>query len=266
LESLDFDSLDGGDGFDVLRLREVGEILLSRYQESISGIEEIELTVDGQRVTVSESLIKALMGDLPLRLRSLSSEQLAFSGQWESGGSMLDGNDVVQVLRSNGSTLYVINENPWQNVLNRFDVDGSGGVSALDALVGINNLERFSADSLLSSDQLPTSFFDVNGDSRLTAIDVLQIINQMTRESAESELLAAPSESDHDDVTDAALDQYGEAEVEDINAGDSLVASFDQVSQSSPSPWGDYQDADESDSEGDELESTLDLLLTDLGR
>ncbi len=199
-------------------------------------------------------------------VRHQSGEQLGWSGQWEVSDLMRDGNDIVQVLRSNASTLYLINQNPWQNVLNRFDVDGNGSVSALDALVGINSLDRFAGDSLLASDHLAKSFFDVNGDSRLTAIDVLQIINQLTRETGEAEQVALPSESDHDDVTDAALDQYGEVEVEDINAGDSLVASFDHVSQASPSPWADYQDANESDSEGEELESTLDLLLTDLGR
>lgn len=56
------------------------------------------------------------------------------------------------------------------------DVNGDGGVTALDALIVINHLaETFNVSEVLSTE----SKYDVNSDNRITAIDALLVINQL---------------------------------------------------------------------------------------
>lgn len=74
-----------------------------------------------------------------------------------------------------------------QNSSNRFDVNGDGRVTAVDALIGINylNSTNVAGERIGSSEQasLGMYFYDVNGDGRTTALDSLQIINALGIES-----------------------------------------------------------------------------------
>jgi hypothetical protein len=55
----------------------------------------------------------------------------------------------------------------WQNLANRFDVNGDGTIAPLDALVIINELNRSGVRSLGGSDPTPP-YLDVNGDYQIT--------------------------------------------------------------------------------------------------
>lgn len=70
----------------------------------------------------------------------------------------------------------------WQNAVNRLDVNLSGIVEPLDALVVINDINRNGTRSLASK---PADYqgplMDVNGDGSIGPIDVLIVINSMNR-------------------------------------------------------------------------------------
>ena len=81
-----------------------------------------------------------------------------------------------------------LGNNPWQNPVNRFDVDHLGTVTALDALLIINELKARKVSEPLTGrlvnvppDGFAPPFYDVNGDGNATALDALQIINQLSR-------------------------------------------------------------------------------------
>jgi hypothetical protein len=87
---------------------------------------------------------------------------------------------------------------PWQNFLRPSDINNDGAVTALDALVIINELARnlyidATTRGLLDPLQVtawPGIYFDQNGDDRATALDALRVINRLgvlTASSAESE-------------------------------------------------------------------------------
>jgi membrane-associated phospholipid phosphatase len=70
----------------------------------------------------------------------------------------------------------------WHNAELPRDVDGSQSVSATDALVIINWLNRSGSMPLRSSDyQFDTPCLDVNNDGFLSAIDALSVINAINR-------------------------------------------------------------------------------------
>jgi hypothetical protein len=86
----------------------------------------------------------------------------------------------------------------WQNVDNPRDVDGSGEVTPLDALLVINDLNRSGARQLAGAPGDAEPLCDVDGDGWLTPQDALQIINALaTREPLTIAAYAAP-ESDPD--------------------------------------------------------------------
>ena len=85
------------------------------------------------------------------------------------------------------------NTSPWQNSLNRFDVNRSGEVSPLDALLVINELNARGSRSLVGSNLSTPPFVDVNGDSSVSPIDVLLVINFLNaRANGEGEFQGAP--------------------------------------------------------------------------
>jgi len=74
----------------------------------------------------------------------------------------------------------------YHNALNPADVNHSGTVSPIDALIDINRLNGYGFE--LPPDPIapdtPEYYYDVNGDGSLTASDILIIINELNRQSA----------------------------------------------------------------------------------
>ncbi|MDA8744744.1 dockerin type I domain-containing protein [Rubripirellula amarantea] len=77
----------------------------------------------------------------------------------------------------------------WTNPTNRFDVNANGSVTALDALVIINQIGIPTVHNpetgvlfAIAGQVGPPPFYDVSGDGRISALDALQIINELARE------------------------------------------------------------------------------------
>ncbi len=69
---------------------------------------------------------------------------------------------------------------PWQSPRNPLDVNDSGQVTAIDALLVINGLNsRMVLTPELPDPFIPVAYVDVNGDGFLTPIDALLVINEL---------------------------------------------------------------------------------------
>jgi hypothetical protein len=73
-----------------------------------------------------------------------------------------------------------LSTNPWQNAIDRFDVDRSQNVNPLDVLALVDAINSRGAGKLpqpraATSLQLPD--YDVDGDGELTPLDILQLVN-----------------------------------------------------------------------------------------
>lgn len=98
--------------------------------------------------------------------------------------------------------------NPWRNPLNGLDVDQSGFVVPLDALLLINDLNRNGARRLPNPPVppfVPPPFLDTNGDGFATALDVLAVINRLNLASPEGESdLGSHSEGEGESSADTS--------------------------------------------------------------
>jgi hypothetical protein len=70
------------------------------------------------------------------------------------------------------------NDNPWHHSGKSLDVNGDGRLSAIDALLIINELNSNRSGSLANRPlEFPPIFFDVSNDGNLTSFDALLVIN-----------------------------------------------------------------------------------------
>lgn len=78
------------------------------------------------------------------------------------------------------------NDQPlWQNPLDKWDCDNNTVFNAMDALVIINNLNRFGSRFLRPGvDVASPPYVDSNGDGIVNAIDALMVINELNRRFA----------------------------------------------------------------------------------
>lgn len=87
-------------------------------------------------------------------------------------------------LASNEATVTVrVRNSRWQNPSVNLDVNNSGSISAIDALLVINYLNSGQPTFLPDSTFVAPPFIDVNGDERVTAFDALLVINELNRRS-----------------------------------------------------------------------------------
>lgn len=150
------------------------------------------------------------------------------------------------------------------NPLDRFDVNGDGFRTAIDALLLINELNRRTDPSAVGEQGPPIGFWDVNGDKKFSPLDVLHVINVLNGDTFTSQaaapsvlLRATTSGSPLTNPTDHSL------RVADGHDGDlALPASHDEASQGQApgaSQASPQQQADGLAPDGD----LLDLLAED---
>jgi hypothetical protein len=81
----------------------------------------------------------------------------------------------------------------WQNQVNYFDVDRSGGVNARDVVVEVNKLLLSPNQQLLGAPGAGEPLYDVNGDLKITAQDVVQVVSNLLNVSSNASRLARPA-------------------------------------------------------------------------
>ncbi len=103
---------------------------------------------------------------------------------WTVGPTQNTNGKLYQIATNGAATLRIAGAG-WTNFINRFDPNRVGGVTAVDALVIINELNAPKYSTGLTSTlkdpntvvDFPNVFYDVNGDGRVSAVDALQVIN-----------------------------------------------------------------------------------------
>ncbi|MCL4201298.1 MAG: pre-peptidase C-terminal domain-containing protein [Pirellulaceae bacterium] len=197
-----------------------GERIISGFQLTPSIVTNGRFTfrtIDGTLGSVPPG---AVAGDTYARFR------LSTTGSSSPMGEVSDGE--VEDYR------VTIVSNPWQNPVNRFDVDNSGAASPVDVLLVINYLNGPNPTNPLPIPRpADRPFLDVNGDGAATASDVLQVINHLNQLnnqlSAEGE--ASPRGNHLDDVLagdEGWMDMLSDVDraLQAADARDSIFASL----------------------------------------
>lgn len=131
----------------------------------------------------------------------------------------------MHLMQRDAATLHLVNDLPHQNPYNRYDVDFSGDVSSLDALLGINFLGQVGSDDSLPdpvAGQTFAYYYDATGDRKASSLDSLQIINDLSQlAEAEAEQIPAPAalvapRSSGREARDTVFDQRAEFTVKTI--------------------------------------------------
>ncbi|MEZ6089918.1 MAG: GEVED domain-containing protein [Pirellulaceae bacterium] len=184
--------LDGGDR--VLDLTNIDD-------NAIRGIEIIDVRGSGSNQLTfrsadlaslqasAESLV--VLADPDDHLDS-GAERFAFDGS-----QVVDGQLQITA-KHNGVELHVRGAG-WTNPFNRLDVNGSGFVSPLDALLILNALGsgQYIVDDQVtlrppeSVEPFPLKFYDVLGDGNILPLGALRILNHLQREAIDAEAPAA---------------------------------------------------------------------------
>ena len=111
---------------------------------------------------------------------------------WRMGSTaIVDGRFVRSITNVAGGAETIDTELPyaWHNLVKAGDVNNNGEVTAIDALVIINELgrRRYSdtssseVDDPLTVNVWPGVYYDQNGDNKATALDALRVINELAR-------------------------------------------------------------------------------------
>ena len=190
LEGTRFTSLDGGDGNDrlIVQLDAPAIDLVNFLDNRVSGFEELVIDGAGEtQWTIDVANLPAIIGgDDALRVRVAQGQSVTFVGSVQSDSPVIVDGEFAQVVRSGETTVQVISETPRQNVANIYDVNQSGEISALDALLIINQLSDFAGTALpdvTSLEDFDGNFLDVTGDNELTALDALLVVNRLAVEA-----------------------------------------------------------------------------------
>ncbi|MFG0288344.1 MAG: dockerin type I domain-containing protein, partial [Rhodopirellula sp. JB044] len=141
-------------------------------------------------VTVNSFIANDPDVTLPARIIVGPETRLTWTGSWDVLSPQSDGEQIIHRIANGTRVIELDNSRGHQNPVNSFDVDRSGRVSSLDALIVINHLNRTINESVqgLSSEGY---YLDVNGDSKFSSLDALQVINQLwyhDQPSAEPEI------------------------------------------------------------------------------
>lgn len=170
-------------------------------------------------------------GPFQLAIANIRETNFEFTG--ESGSTYAffsvarDNVGHVEAMKATADTETLVIVGAWVNRDNIYDVDNSGYVSALDALIIINelNFHRVSDPNTsllppLPPDGFAPPFYDVSEDGRVTALDALHIINELNRQysffrsSSGSAGLAWVSSSDTTESVGVSSAAYGQPHFE----------------------------------------------------
>ncbi len=196
--------INGGNGFDALRL--LGENHLLDLDDGnvpkATSLEQIDIRGSGSnRLKLSETSILAMLdGGSTLRVFKERDDMVEIVGDdADITGTRIDASQFVVEARTTNTTIELIGQE-WTNPLDHLDVDDSDRISALDALLIINQLNS-SGYTVPGTRQLinpvdltvpfPMRFFDTSGNGRLSALDALLIINHLNSVDINGELVEA---------------------------------------------------------------------------
>ncbi|TWT71928.1 Ig-like domain-containing protein [Crateriforma conspicua] len=153
-------------------------------------------------------------------------------------------------------------ESPRQNSTMPVDVNDDGYVTAIDALLVINEISRGSSSAEGESAGLASRYFtDVTGDNRITALDALRVINHLNRtpQSGSAEGEAAPLTAS---VVTPASESDNDAVFSELGGSTRVVGGGEANDNSVAVP----QLTSDNASDGDDDDDLISVLANDLGQ
>ncbi len=198
-----FTWLDGGEGYDTLVLRgETSGDLAALLGQRVTGFEKVVLAGNSASPLVADAaaLQAALEQEGDVLIEVASQEAVSLEGDWVLDEPQFVDSQFTQVVRAGGVTVNVVNDAPWQNVLQPVDVNGDGLVTPLDALIVINRLNRIAESALPDpspSEPFGGNYYDVSGDRHITPLDALRVINHLNRASRQQAAAAGETLNRH---------------------------------------------------------------------
>ncbi|MEM7475621.1 MAG: dockerin type I domain-containing protein [Planctomycetota bacterium] len=176
---------EAGDGEDQVVLGDDQILdLTAIHDAAINGLESVDLReASSSNVRLDAASAQRMMGlgSTPLKLYYDSLDQVILEDDWLVTGRMSEGGTEFHEIQSGNGRLMLASLSIGQNPLIANDVDGSGSVSALDALLVIDYLNQ--TEPLDN----PGIYLDVSGDMAISAIDALLVINRLNERDAEGE-------------------------------------------------------------------------------
>ncbi|MFK8112089.1 MAG: S8 family serine peptidase [Rubripirellula sp.] len=174
-------------------LGESGSQLDSVQLIDIRGTGDNTLMLDADR-------IRDVFQNGSIAVLSDAGDQIVFDDGWEFAEAILSDGQLVRRFEQLGASINLTGPDDFTNPISEFDVNASGDVSALDALVIINELagRQFSngetnpqggVRDVSAIDLGGFRFYDVTRDLRITALDALRVINQLARQPSEAEFV-----------------------------------------------------------------------------
>ena len=136
--------------------------------------------------------------------------------------------------------LVTISANPWQNLVNRFDVNNSGDVSPIDVLILINTMKQLAPPPAPPDVELPVQkpvsmhFLDPTGDGHLSNLDILAVIveiNRLNQQQGEGEFGGFTTVVSAADATDSLLnagDVFDDPVIASSTGRDDVTSAFVQ--------------------------------------
>ena len=118
---------------------------------------------------------------------------------WKEGD--FNGDDQVtsdDLFLITGDATLVDPTRPWHNPINRWDVNGDGYVSPIDALIIVNHLKNSGSDRLIDpsgGETTEETYPDVSGDNFISPIDVLLVVNHLNDATLPAALATVPEPS-----------------------------------------------------------------------
>ena len=163
-------------------------------------------------------------------------------------------------------------ESGLENPLLYGDVNASGDVTSLDALLIINRLSRSGGQSGIpvGIDERGPNFYDVNGNSVITSLDALLVINRIGQNAAtvSAELVGPPIIADlassrgEFESIEGEFDAAGFVPIESQELG--VVPTAEVVDSRVIALLAEAQDSHDADESDDEMSALNDLAILDL--
>lgn len=168
-----------------------------RYALSSLGVSHLQIPVGATANSTRLQPLAGISQELTISEHSAASFLLDLAGTIPTiHDGAIEFADFSSVIFPDSITPRLLRLASWQNMINRFDVNNDGLVSPTDALIVINQINRFPSSELpelVNDSNFPTRFFDANGDKRITPIDALVVVNYLNRRSAGEGELGAES-------------------------------------------------------------------------
>ncbi|QDV67981.1 Cadherin domain protein [Rosistilla carotiformis] len=140
----------------------------------------------------------------------------------------------------------------WQNPTNRFDVNNSGEVAPIDAVMILNFLNR-SGPQIVPAEDPIGRYLDVDGDNAILPIDALQVLNYINSTTSVLNRVAAQGEAADATATDLALLDLTQVATEHAAAATAAAAVW--------SPSDAFADDEEDEDPAEAIDSSLREML-----